>query len=51
MIQPSVEQMDEPEAPDDDDLIELERLINSPDPTWWDYDMLPWDYLFPSIPF
>ena len=42
MIQPSAKQRDEPEAPDDDEaMAEIERLINSPDPTWWDYDMLP----------
>ena len=34
-----------------DDLIELEALIAQPDPTWWDYDMLPWDLLYPVIPF
>ena len=34
-----------------DDQIELEALITQADPTWWDYDMTPWDYLFPQIPF
>jgi hypothetical protein len=34
-----------------DDLIELERLIAQPDPTWWDYDLASWDYLYPQLPF
>jgi hypothetical protein len=21
------------------------------DPTWWQFDMLPWDFLYPQIPF
>lgn len=36
---------------DDEAMAELEALIAAPDPAWWDYDMLPWDYLFPQIPF
>ena len=34
-----------------DDEIELEALIAQPDPTWWDYDLAPWDLLYPAISF
>jgi hypothetical protein len=46
-------QRKEAEALDDDEarMIELEALIAAPDPVWWDYDMLPWDWLYPQLPF
>lgn len=47
--------MGETETPDggepSDDWIELEALIAEADPTWWVFDMAPWDLLYPVIPF
>ena len=41
----------EAEPVDVDMEAEVERVIAEPDPAWWAYDMTPWDYLFPAIPF
>jgi hypothetical protein len=35
----------------DDLMLDLFDPPQEADPTWWDYDMTPWDYLFPQIPF
>jgi hypothetical protein len=36
--------------PSDDEIV-LEALITEPDPLWWDFGLMPWDWLYPAIPF